>query len=154
MRGRLFQRFEERVEGIRGELMDLVNDVDLVAPARRRVLHVLPERADIVDAAVRRGVDLDEVDRLGIGAHDAGAAGLRVLPLAAQERPCQQAGSRRLADTAGPREKVRVRDAAGRERVLEGARDRVLAHHGLERLRAPLAREDLVATHARPRKRE
>src|SRR5206468_12417366 len=43
VRGRLLQRLEQRVERRLGELVDLVDDVDLVAAARRRVLDVLPE---------------------------------------------------------------------------------------------------------------
>ena len=40
------------LKACRGELVDLVDDVDLVAPARGRVLDVLAQRPDLLDAAV------------------------------------------------------------------------------------------------------
>ena len=63
VRGRLLQRLEERVEGGAGEQVHLVDDVDLVAAAGRRVLDVLAQGADLLDAAVGGGVDLDDVHR-------------------------------------------------------------------------------------------
>ena len=49
VRRRLFQRLQQRIEGIAGELVHLVDDVDLVAAAGRRVLDVLAQRADVLD---------------------------------------------------------------------------------------------------------
>jgi len=43
--------------------MDLVHDVDLEAAAGRRVLDVLPEGADVVDARIGGGVDLHHIHR-------------------------------------------------------------------------------------------
>src|SRR5213076_931365 len=54
---RLLERLQQRIEGGLRELVDLVDDVDLVAAPCRRVLHVLAQRADLLDAAVRRPVD-------------------------------------------------------------------------------------------------
>ena len=144
--GRLLQRLEERVEGGLGELVDLVDDVDLVAPARRRVLDVLAQRADLLDAAVGRAVDLDDVHAgRRVGAHLARAAGLGPLALRAQERPGDEPGGGGLADAAGTGEQVRMRDAPGGQRIAERAHDRILPDDRLERRRPILPRENLIA---------
>ena len=61
--------------------MDLVDDEDLVAIARRPHLQPVDDHlADVVDAGVRRGVDLEHVEVAALGDLDAGvadAAGLR-----------------------------------------------------------------------------
>src|SRR2546428_1847580 len=127
--------------------MHLVDDVDLVAPARGSVLHVLAQRPDLLDAAVRRAVDLDDVHErpgLTLAAHRALPAGLGTRSLGTEERPRQEPRRRRLADPARTREEVGVGDAPGGERVPEGARDRVLADDRVERLRPPFSRQYLV----------
>ena len=40
---RFFQRFQQRVEGRYGQHVNLVDDVDLVAAARRRELHAVDD---------------------------------------------------------------------------------------------------------------
>src|SRR6266446_2092152 len=127
--------------------MDLVDDVDLVAAARRRVLDVLPDGPHVVDLAIRRRVDFDDVHErpgLGLDAHRARAARLGARPFRTQQRLGEQARGRRLADATRPGEEVGVGDAAGDERVLQCPRDRVLADDRLERLRPPLPREHLI----------
>ena len=77
--GRLFQGFEQRVEGGIGDLVRLVEDVDLVAVARGTIAGGVAQFADLVDAAVGGGVDLDDVDGgacADFGAGVADAAGL------------------------------------------------------------------------------
>src|SRR6266436_10060674 len=127
--------------------MDLVDDVDLVAAARRGVLDVLPDGPHVVDLAIRRRVDFDDVHErpgLGLDAHRARAARLGARPFRTQQRLGEQARGRRLADATRPGEEVGVGDAAGDERVLQRPRDRVLADDRLERLRPPLPREHLI----------
>ena len=63
MGGRLFQRLEEGVRRRAGDLVRFVDDVDLGAKLRGRVADALPQIADVVDAAVAGGVDLDDVGR-------------------------------------------------------------------------------------------
>jgi hypothetical protein len=77
--GRLFEGLEQSVEGGVGNLVRLVEDVDLVLVARGPVAGGVAELADLVDAAVGGGVDLDDVDGvagLDLGAGLADAAGL------------------------------------------------------------------------------
>src|SRR5207247_2150221 len=151
---RLLERLQERVERGLGQLVHLVDDVDLVAPARRRILRVLAERADLLDATVRRAVDLDDVHErpgLALAAHGASPAGLGARPLGIEERPRQEPRRRGLADATRAREEVGVGDAPGRERVPERARDRVLADDRVERLRPPFPRQDLITHGLTPR---
>src|SRR5206468_10875806 len=127
--------------------MDLVDDVDLVAAARRGVLDVLPDGPHVVDLAIRRRVDFDDVHErpgLGLDAHRARAARLGARPFRTQQRLGEQARGRRLAGATRPGEEVGVGDAAGDERVLQCPRDRVLADDRLERLRPPLPCEHLI----------
>src|SRR5262245_26505464 len=131
--------------------MDFVDDVDLVAAARRRVLDVLPDGPHVVDLAIRCRVDFDDVHErpgLGLHAHRARAARLGARPFRTQQRLGEQARGRRLADAPRPGEEVGVGNAAGDERVLQRPRDRVLADDRLERLRPPLSCEHLI-THQR-----
>ncbi len=58
---RLFERLEKRVEGMYGEHVHFVYDVNLVAAPRRRVPDVLPEVANLLYAAVGGAVYLYDV---------------------------------------------------------------------------------------------
>src|SRR5690606_12159346 len=103
--------------------------------------------ADVVDAGVRGGVDLQQVDvaagidRLAGLALAAGVAGRATL---AVEALGEDARDRGLAHAAGAGEQEGVVDAAGIERVDQGADHVFLAHEFGETLRAPLAGEDEV----------
>jgi hypothetical protein len=59
--GGLLQGLEQAVEGGLRQHVHFVDDVDLVAGARRRIGGVLPEPPDVVDSRVRRAVDLLDV---------------------------------------------------------------------------------------------
>ncbi len=59
---RLFQGFQQRVEGMAGEHVHFVDQVDLEASAAWRVLHVVEQFAGVLDLGAARGVDLDQVD--------------------------------------------------------------------------------------------
>ena len=62
VRRRLLQRLEQRVERLRGQHVDFVEDVDLVARADRRIADGVVDLAHVVDAVVGGGVHLDDVD--------------------------------------------------------------------------------------------
>ena len=62
MRGRLFQRLQHGIERRLRQHVHFVDDVDLVAPDRRRVLRVVEHLAHVVDAGVRRRVELEQID--------------------------------------------------------------------------------------------
>ena len=148
VRRRLFDRLEQRVERRGRQHVDFVDDEDLVAIADRGNRQAFDNHlADVVDAGVGRGVDFEHVDVAAFGNLDARvahAAGLGRRPLHAAQRPRQDARRRRLAAAARARQHERLRDPLALERVLEGARDRLLSEHILELLRPPLAGEDLI----------
>ena len=148
VRRRLLQGLEERVPRLVGEHVHFVDDVDLVAVARRGVAHRLPQLPHRVDAAVAGAVDLQDVHRARLGDLQAGRAGVardRGRPLDAVERLGHETRHGRLADAAQSREEVGVVDAPVGDGVLERGHDRLLADDLLERLRPVLAGEDLVA---------
>ncbi len=77
--GRLLECLEQGIEGGVGDLVRLVEDVDLVAVARGAVAGGVAQLADLVDAAIGGGVDLDDIDGgagSDFGAGIADAAGL------------------------------------------------------------------------------
>ena len=105
---RLLQRLQKRVEGLRGEHVHLVDDKHLVASLHRRDTHLLGERAHGVDAVVRRGVELDDVERrAGVEslARVALVAGIAVGgQMLAVDGLGKDAGARGLAHSAGAAE--------------------------------------------------
>ena len=118
--GWLLEGFEEGVEGGVGDLVRLVEDVDLVLVARGAIAGGVAEVADLVDAAVGGGVDLDDVD--GVAGADLGAGLADVAGLgsgadfgadgvAAVERGGEDARDGRLTDAAVAGEDVAVGDA-------------------------------------------
>ena len=60
---RLLDQLQQRVPGLRGQLVRLVDDVDLVAALDGLEHDALADLADVVDSALRRGVHLDHVER-------------------------------------------------------------------------------------------
>jgi hypothetical protein len=72
--GRLLERLEEGVGGGPCDLVGLVDDVELRLELGRREHHPLAQVADVVDAAVAGGVDLDHVGRRAGVDRDAGGA--------------------------------------------------------------------------------
>ncbi len=129
--------------------MALVHHVDLPTRLHRREAGALDELADVVDASIGGGIDLDHVE--GIAGGDRGAeltaaAGLGRGPLAghAVERAGQDPGARGLAGAAGPTEQVGRRDPTGAQGVAQGGSDRLLPHQLREPLGAVFVVEGLV----------
>ena len=68
MARRLLERLQQRIERRHREHVDLVDDVDLVAPARRRKLHAVDDLlADVVNAGAACRVELVDVGMLSCG---------------------------------------------------------------------------------------
>jgi len=151
---------EESVPGGVGDLVRLVEDDDFVlALVGGAGLDLGGKEAGVVDAAVGGGVDLLDVEGVGLledgavltgggrdfAAVDADAAGLfggalgRADGVAAVERGGEDARDGGLADAAMAGEDVAVGDAVLGERVEQGAGDVVLPDDVGEELRAVLA---------------
>ena len=145
---RLLERLEERVPGVLRDLVGLVEDVDLAPEVRGRVVQALAQLADVVDAAVGRGIDLDQVQRPALA--DGVARVTRVAGIGvgrerlAVEGLGQDPRQGRLAGAARTREQDRVRHLARDHGVAERGDDRLLPDDLRERLGAPSAVEGLV----------
>jgi hypothetical protein len=123
------ERLQQRVRGGVREHVDLVDDVDL--PSARRPEGGMGDQVpDGVDAVVRRGVELVDVERRAASDLHAGrtdAARLAVLGIRAVQCPGEDAGGRRLPGAARPAEQVGMGDVAVADRALEGQDDVGLA---------------------------
>ena len=148
MRRRLFERFEQRVERLRRDHVDFVDDVDLEARSRGAIGDGLAEFADVLDAVVGGAVDFENVDVLAGGdrlARVANAARSSRRAFLAVERLGEHPRHRRLADAAGAGEEIGMSDAAGDDRLLQRFDDDVLTDEIFEPLRPITASEDGVA---------
>ncbi len=150
---RLFDRLEERVEGLLREPVDLVDDEDLVTITHRPDTEAGDDGvADLVDSGVGRRVDLEDVHVAALGNLDArvaDAAGVRRRSRDAVQPARQDAGGRRLAHAAGPGEDERLRDAVARDGIAQRLRDATLPDDVIEPLRTPLSCENLEGGHWR-----
>ena len=109
MRRRFLERLEQRIESAPREHVHFVQEVHLEARAQGHVGGLLPQLADVIDAGVRRGVDLDEVHlgtRVGGDATLALAAGFDRRALLTVQRLGEQPGGGRLACPARAAEEV------------------------------------------------
>ena len=114
-----------------------------------RYCGVVDDVADVIDAGVAGGVDLDHVDVVAARdrhARIAFAAGLGrgLVGILAVERLGEDAGHGRLADAARAAEEIRVGDAPGLDRLLQRLRNVILPDDFIERCGAISAGEDGV----------
>ena len=141
----LLDQLQQRVPGGVGELVRLVEDVDLVAPLDRLEHDALADLADVVDPALRRGVHLDDVERGAVRDRDAGV-GTSCPATTSGPAPQFSALARiRAIDVfpvpRGPAKRYACRTWSLVDRVPKRADDRLLAHDLVEVLRAVLAVE-------------
>ena len=104
--GRLFQRLEEDIPALL-DALDLVDDEDLVLQIRRRGEDPWQQLAHVVDAVVRGGVHLADVQGPSFAdshARGASVTWLAVTQVGAVERLGQDSGERGLAGAARPHE--------------------------------------------------
>ena len=148
VRWRLLQRLEQRIERMRREHVHLVDQVHLVAPARRRILNVVEQLARVVDLGARSRVDLEQIHEppgVDITTGAALAAGRRGHASLAVERLREDARNGRLADAARACEQERMMDASRIERVRERTSDMVLPDEFVEPARSPFTGKNEVA---------
>ena len=117
-RRRLLEDLEQRVPRFARQHVGFVDDVDLEAVVPRGSVHrSLAQLARVVDPAVRRGVDLDDIEARRSApdalTRDALAARLAIVALVlAVERHRQHACERGLPHPARPAQQVAVRDSS------------------------------------------
>ena len=123
MCGRLFERFQKRVERLHRQHVHLVDDIDAVTTDLRRNTHLVGQVADIVHRVVRRGVQFVDIERPALverTARFALVAGFGVGPrIQAVDRFGEDPRASRLADAARPAEQVRMRQLATADRILQ-----------------------------------
>ncbi len=146
--GRLFQRLQQRVEGLLGEHVHFVDDVDLVLALAGRVLDALEQvRPDLFDAVVGGAVDLQHVDapafRYFLAERTVVAGGYGGTVDAVQGLG-QDAGRGRLAHAAGSGEQVGMGDLACLYGVFKRGGDVFLADYAVEFLGTPFSGRDFV----------
>jgi hypothetical protein len=130
-RRRLLEDLEQRIPRLAREHVRLVDDVDLVVIVARRCVHrSLAQFARVIDAAVRRRVDLDDVEARRAGpdarARRTFATGLalerRIAAALAVQRHREHASQSRLPNAARPAHEIPVRHAPARDRALQRRR--------------------------------
>ena len=145
--GRLFERLQQRVPGVARDLVGLVEDVDLAPQVAGRIGEPVAQLADLVDPAVGRGVDLEDVEGGAFAdghARLAGIARIAVLEVRAVDGLGHDPGQRRLAGPARADEQERVGDPFGPDGVAERLDDRFLADDLAEGLGTPASVQRLV----------
>ena len=148
VRRRLLERLQQRVEGMIRQHVHLVDEVHLVAPARRRVLDVVEQLAGVVDLGARGRIDLDEIDEaalVDLAAGRADAAGIRAHAALAVQGFREDARDGGLADAARAGEQERMMNLAAVEGVGERTQHVLLPHHLREALRPPFSRQYDIA---------
>ena len=136
---RLFQRFEQRVERRRGQHVHLVDDIDLVATARRGVLNAPDDfLAHVFHAGTTCGVHLVHIGMRALGDRQtllARAVGRRRGPLLAQKRLGQKTRRGGFSRAARAAEQIRVTHLVRLDGVFKRTLNMGLANHVLKRLR-------------------
>ena len=144
---RLLERLQQGVEGALGQHVHLVDEEHLEARGERHVGGLVPQPSHVIDARVRRGVDLDQVcfgPRVIGLAPCAGPAGIIRGPLLAVQRLGEEPRGGGLARPSGAEEQVSVPDTVLGDRSPQGAGHHVLPRDLSEGSRAVLSSEDEV----------
>src|SRR5208337_2483106 len=122
--GRLFERLQHRVEGRLRQHVHLVDEVYLVATDGRSVARVVQDLAHVVDAGIRRRVELEQVDeppRVDVDTGRAHAAGRGRHAALAVEALGEDAGDGGLAHAACSGQQIGMVQPAPLEGVGQGA---------------------------------
>ena len=144
---RLLENLQQRIERRGREHVHLVDDVHALFQHRRGIDRLLAQGADVVDAVVRRGVELRNIEQRPLVDPTAGlalVARLTVHRMQAVDRLGEDARAGRLARAARPREEIGVRGAPLLHLPAEGIGDVALADDLGKGFGPPLAVQRLV----------
>ena len=142
MGGRLFQRFQQGVEGRCGQHVYLVDDVYLIMTGTGCVGCLVPQVADVVHTVVGRGVHLHHVEDAAVVdalADFALAAGVAVMGVEAVDRLGEDLRAGGLARAAHAGKQVGVAYAARRYLIAQRRDDAALCDDILKPLGSPFA---------------
>ncbi len=147
VRRRLFERFQQRIEAAVGQHMDFVDQIDLVARTRGRILHIFQQFPRVLHLGARGCVDLEQIYTAPLGDFQTGtaaAAGFRTNACFAVQAFGENSRDRGLAHAARAGKQVRVMQAVVVQRVHQRLQYVFLAHHFAETTGPPLACEYLI----------
>ena len=139
---RLFQCFEQRVEGAVGEHMDFIHDVYALFENRRGVYDLLAKIANVFDLVVACRIDLQNVRGTAVVYASAGktfVAGVAVLRVFAVDGLCKYFCRRGFAGAARTAKQICVRYTPLRTLLFEHGGDMLLTAHFVEGARPPFA---------------
>src|SRR5216683_7459791 len=111
----LFDGFQQCIEGLVGELVGFVDDVDLEPITGRTITQIFDDRAGVVDFTVSRAINLNHIERIAganLLACRAIPAGFRGGPLCTIQAARQNPRRGGLADPANPGKQKRMSNAA------------------------------------------
>jgi hypothetical protein len=122
-----------------------VDDIDFEAALRRLVTDIFDDLADLIDAAVGRAIDFQNIDGFAAGDLLAVAALIarrRRWSLFTIQRFREDARGGGFAHSAYTGKKIRVGDTVGTNGILQRARDMALPRNISKILGTPLSRND------------
>ena len=139
---RLLNDLQQRIEGRNGEHVDLVDDVHALFHLAGSIDGIITQVADIVNAVVGGGVDLQNV-HTGSGIDGPACltdvAGVAVMGIEAVDRLRQNLGAAGLTRTARAGKQVRMAHMPGQQLGLQGLRHSPLTNHIIKGLRPILS---------------
>ena len=127
--------------------MYFIDEINLVSSHRRSVASVVQNLAHVVDAGIRRRVELEQIDEaagIDVDTRRTDSARRRRDALHAIEALRKDARDRRLANAPRPCEQIRVMQPSALERVGQRLHDVLLARELCEGLRPPFPGERLI----------
>ena len=145
--GRLLQSFEKSVERFAGDLVGFIHDEDFIPVASGTKADTLAQFAHFIDAAIRSGVDFDDIDRRSRGNFSAARAYTargRRWALDTVQTAGENSGDGGFSGTALSRKDVSVGDPPLGNGVFERGFDVFLADQLAKYLGAILAGNDLI----------
>ena len=152
MLGRFFQRFKQGIEGIGGQHMHFVDDIDLIARTGGAVMHAFDNLADIANPGAAGSIHFHHINVAAFGdgnagfAHTAGfyrRATFSIWPDAIHAFGDDPRGGG-FADPAHTRHHKSMRNPVGFKRVFQRAYHRFLADKIGEGCRAVLTCQNLI----------
>ena len=148
MRRRLFEGLQQAIKGTLREHVYFIDQIDLEAPAGRRVLRVIQYLAHVVDTGGGSRVNLQEINEAsGIDGHTAGtlAAGHGTDTPFAIECLDKYPRDRGLADATRTGKQKSMMQAAGAKGIFQRTDHMTLACHIGKGLGTPLAGQREIA---------